>query len=234
MPIPITLAGRRHIGAALAALLLALVHESPAWACSCVGSSDTEAEIQAAVDRADVVFEGRATDVEALQAELTVTDYLGALRFRFGVTRYFKGQLGPNVDVFTIDQSSACGRAYTLGEPYVIYARYSTSGLLSDFLCSRSRPVSHASEDLERIGAGVEPDPSLVDEGVNDGDSASGIGRFPVSAESGSGCAASLTGVPPAPSLVGVPPVPRWLALAALLGGVVWRRSLRQRSRRSL
>lgn len=145
------------------------------------------------------MFEGRPTGAVALQADLGVGGYLGARRFSFEVARYFKGQLGPALSVFTVDESSACGRGYALEEPYVVYARYTDSGLLSDFLCSRSGPSSFADEDLAILGSGIAPDPEVVDDWSVSGDPASGasvggsgIERDPAVRGGPAGCAASL------------------------------------------
>jgi hypothetical protein len=205
--------------------LIALLDASPASACSCAGPS----EPAVAAEGADVVFEGSPTAQELVQADLGFDGYFGAKRFRFDVARYFKGQLGPSVSLFTVDQSSACGREYSVDESHVIYARYSDSGLLTDFACSRSRPSSFADEDLAFLGAGVEPDPSFP-EAVGESEApasssevSSGIHRVPIAADGASagGCASSLASPRPA----------RPRPLASLLLVVVWLGWLRRRQR---
>jgi len=194
--------------------LSVLAPSGPARACSCAEAPEPEQ----AAENADVVFEGRPTQVEALQANLGFADYYGALRFRFEVARYYKGQLGPQLSVFTVDQSSACGRAYDLDEPHIIYARYTEDGLLTDFLCSRSLPLARADADRAALGAGVAPDPGVGDEtGV---ELASDVGRNPVSSEAPIGCASSL---------VGARSAARWPAWVALLGMGAWRAGIRRR-----
>jgi hypothetical protein len=206
--------------------LLSLAGSSRAWACSCAEPLDPAL----AVEGADVVFEGRATQAVALQADLGLGDYLGARRFQFEVTRYFKGQLGPQLSVFTVDQSSACGRAYGLDEPHVVYARYTESGLLSDFLCSRSRPVASAENDLELLGAGVAPDPGVADDTASGVPAAEGsdLERIPVAGGApAAGCAASLSlgaAAPGSPRSAAV-----WAPVVALVGLVACRASLRRR-----
>jgi hypothetical protein len=197
---------------------------SRASACSCAVPLDAEL----AASSADIVFEGRATEVEALQTDLGLGGYAGARRFRFEVTRYFKGQLGPDLSVFTVDQDSACGREYPFGEPHLVYARYTESGILSDSLCSRSHPVALAERDLVVLGSGVAPDPSVLDE-ASSGEATpqgSDIQRIPVAAGGGpSGCAASLasersTAAQPA------------FGMGCMLAGLIaWRASARRRRR---
>jgi hypothetical protein len=159
----------------------------------------------------------------ALQADLGFGDYAGARRFRFEVTRYFKGQLGPSLSVFTVDQGTACGREYALDEPHLVYARYTESGLLSDFLCSRSHPVALAEADLALLGSGVAPDPGVAEETGSGFAEGSDIRRMPVASGAPTGCAASLA------AERSIAAWPALGTLVLLVGLVVGRASLRRR-----
>jgi hypothetical protein len=213
---------RQSLHAVGLAGVLLVAGTSRAWACSCAEPPDAEL----AAEAADVVFEGQATEAVALQADLGLGDYSGARRFRFEVARYFKGQLGPSVSVFTVDQGSACGREYTFGEPHLVYARYSESGLLSDFLCSRSHPVALAEADLALLGSGVAPDPSVADETGSAVAEGSDLRRIPVASGGGpAGCAAALVTEPSMAARPALGP------LGLLVGLVVWRASIRRRRR---
>lgn len=129
----------------------------PSSACSCAG----EAQAAEALRSADVVFEGTVLrGPEAVRAQLGIEGYTGAVRFHFGVARYFKGQRGEEALLYTVDQESACGRAYEANATYVVYGRLQPNGLLTDSLCSRTRLLSAASEDLALLGEGVAPDPA--------------------------------------------------------------------------
>jgi hypothetical protein len=202
--------------------LLALLDVSPALACSCAQPLAPDA----AMEGADVVFEGQPTEVKPLQVDLGFGGYLGAKRFRFDVTRYFKGQLGPSLPIFTVDQSSACGREYALGEAHVIYARYTDDGLLTDYACSRSGPSSLAAEDLALLGAGLAPDASYPEDldtapaAANDSDVESGLHRAPlVTDQPARGCASLASAGSPLP----------WQPLAAALGAIALTLSRRRR-----
>ncbi len=202
--------------------LLALGNASPAAACSCA----VPAEPHVALESADVVFEGQPTEVKPLQVDLGFGDYLGAKRFRFDVTRYFKGQLGPSLPIFTSDQGSACGQDYSLGVAYLIYARYTDEGLLTDFVCSRSRHADGAEEDLAALGAGLAPDASYPEDldtapsVLNGADVESGINRVPVAAANPARGCASLTSAASAS---------RWPGLSLLVGAIALAASRRRR-----
>jgi MYXO-CTERM domain-containing protein len=71
--------------------------------------------------------------------------------YSFEVVRTFKGQLDPKVNVITADNDAACGRNYgPVGSEWLIYSR-TEDGQLLDNLCSRSRPIAHASEDIKEL-----------------------------------------------------------------------------------
>lgn len=194
-----------RVGAAvpLAMALAALfaIDARPAAACSCAQPPEPDV----AMADADVVFEGTPRAQQALEADIGFLDYRGAVRFDFEVARYFKGQLGPELALFTVDQSSACGRSYAIDEPHIIYARYSESGLLTDFACSRSHPSRAAGAEAAVLGSGVAPDPAVVSGDDGSVDAApeapgvsSGIHHVPLAAEpDASGCASTLAQRPP-------------------------------------
>jgi MYXO-CTERM domain-containing protein len=101
-----------------------------------------------AASRAVAVFEGRTFGARREQNEQ---------RFAFEVTRVWKGEVAPAVEVVTALHSAACGRSFELGVPYVVYASARDDGTLTDNLCSRSRMVADAVEDLDTLGAGRPP-----------------------------------------------------------------------------
>jgi hypothetical protein len=129
-----------------------------AAACSCAG----EPAPLDALRSADVVFEGTVLgEPEAVRAKLGIDGYEGAARFRFAVARYFKGQQGPEAAIYTIDQGTACGRFYDASTTYLVYGQLRPDGVLTDSLCSRTRTLADATEDLELLGAGEAPDPGV-------------------------------------------------------------------------
>jgi len=138
--------GRRHLArtAIVASVIGAWCAPSIARACSCAPPRPPLEAQQAAA----VVFEGRTFAVAREGAQN---------RFSFEVLRVWKGELPTNVQIWSASQSASCGRAYESGLPYLVYAHELPGGLLGDGLCSRTRPVSNAAEDLEVLGAGRAP-----------------------------------------------------------------------------
>lgn len=165
----------------------------PAAACSCIYTEAADA-----ARSADVVFEGTVlAPPEHVRAQLGIEDYSGAVRFRFAVARYFKGQRGEEAVVYTIDQESACGRSYAPGGTYLIYGRLLSNGLLTDSLCSRSRPIGDAAEDLALLGEGAAPDPGVQPRDViaEREESAAGCSTAPPSSSSPAALGGALLSV---------------------------------------
>jgi hypothetical protein len=75
-------------------------------------------------------------------------------RYTFTVARVFRGNVPPRVDVYTATSSAACGRRFDPNESYLVYASRRSDGNLQDGLCSRTRPLDQAEEDLVAL-AGI-------------------------------------------------------------------------------
>ena len=66
---------------------------------------------------------------------------------RFNVDQSFRGVKGNEVEVRTALNEAGCGYAFQLGGRYLVYA-YSDADKLATGICSRTRPVSEAADDL--------------------------------------------------------------------------------------
>jgi MYXO-CTERM domain-containing protein len=138
----------RLVISALAALMVvAVLWLAPrgARACSCMPQLPPPEQ---ALADADAVFEARPFSMS--------TDNQRA-HYSFEVDRVWKGEVGPRVEISSALHSATCGRSFQIGTQYVVYARRSPSGELTDNMCSRTRPVSSAAEDLQVLGAGQDP-----------------------------------------------------------------------------
>jgi MYXO-CTERM domain-containing protein len=105
---------------------------------------------------ATVVFEGRVTRMTLDQPE---GSFLAYHVYELDVARTWKGEPGPSVSIRTADNSAACGRAFEIGESYLVYA-LEVDGDLSHNQCSRTRRMAEAQEDLAVLGTAIgEPEP---------------------------------------------------------------------------
>lgn len=140
-------------------LIAALVWGVPhaAEACSCIGKPPPSV----AAERADAVIEARVDGVEGVSG---TPNARGAdlLRYELSVARIFKGEVGASTTLVTRSSSAACGRSFVVGKRYLIYAYRTDDGDLADTMCSRTRLLSEADEDLAALGAGTVPSAPAV------------------------------------------------------------------------
>ncbi len=118
-----------------------------ASACSCLPPEPPKE----ALEKAEAVFVGRLVEV----SEEGGGNMLARRRYQFEVSRYWKGELGKTTTLTSAVSSAACGRSYAQDEEYLIYASVDANGGgLVDFLCSRTRTLASADEDLAVLGPG--------------------------------------------------------------------------------
>lgn len=129
----------------------------PAAACSCAPPPPVDQALSAAA----VVFQGVAMRAEPSPKAITDPIDLGAAtRVWFDVSKRWKGDATASLAILTPSSCAACGRDYTIGVAYVVYAARQRDGALVDVLCSRTRPADDAAEDLAALGPAMDPLPT--------------------------------------------------------------------------
>ena len=120
-------------------------------ACSCVAPPPpAEARAQAAS-----VFEGRVVSM--------LSDEDRVLQVVFEVVRTWKGANAERLEVSTAANEAACGYTFREGESYLVYTD-ERDGTEWTGLCSRTRPMTEAEEDVVAFGEGITPvDPTGPD-----------------------------------------------------------------------
>jgi hypothetical protein len=129
--------------ARLAFVLSVLAVARDADACSCIASGPPcESFFQV-----HAVFAGT---VRSVTPTPRVPQVLENVRVEFEDAIPFRGVEGTTQTVFTASDGAACGYAFKPGERYVVYAYRSKPGEpLRTGICSRTRPIAEAAEDLE-------------------------------------------------------------------------------------
>jgi MYXO-CTERM domain-containing protein len=136
--------------AALVALFAAAaLAPSRAHACMCV-----QTNVQAAYDGSAAVFEGFVKEVGEPQSDASDAGRRRAVRME--IVSAWKGAEGEQVTVFTAADSAMCGYTFQVERSYLVYA-VSGPGGLEVSLCSRTRPMAEAGEDLAHLGMGATP-----------------------------------------------------------------------------
>jgi len=78
----------------------------------------------------------------------------------FQVDEVWKGEVAVDQQLTTAVEGASCGFSFSEGKEYVVYARDGgADGGLNVSLCSRTRTVAEASEDLAALGKGDAPSP---------------------------------------------------------------------------
>jgi hypothetical protein len=125
----------RNLLATLAVCAIGLSPKS-ADACSCAGPG---LPCDAAW-RADAVFVGHIVSIESSS--------MGGRLVQLAVVEAFRGFQLSQVTLVTGYGQADCGYPFRMGESYVVYAHRSPTGQLSTSICSRTRPVANAADDL--------------------------------------------------------------------------------------
>lgn len=136
-----TLSGR----AVAPALAVVVIHAAEATGCTCVQSPPA----------CEVYWETNAILLGTPVAvdDVRVGGELMERRFRFRVEEAFRGGItAREIDVVTAAEPASCGATFELGTPYLVYGVRTLDGSpVTTGLCTRTRPVSEAKEDLEYI-----------------------------------------------------------------------------------
>lgn len=122
-----------------AAALLLTAATPDAEACSCVQPPPP----LDALAQATAVFEARVQRIEVDAARLRMTAHLT-------VIRQWKGDLPEDVTVTTASQTSLCGFPFEVDNRVLLYVDGEGTDL-SASMCSRSRPMEQAGEDLAAL-----------------------------------------------------------------------------------
>jgi len=120
-----------------AAFVAALLSARPAYACTCAGGG---APCQAFFD-APAVFVGKVVSIEERPGFRR--------RVHLVVGEAFRGVTSQETDIDTGSGGGDCGYSFKVGESYVVYA-YPQKDVqaLSTSICTRTRPLSDAHDDL--------------------------------------------------------------------------------------
>jgi len=150
----------------LLAMVFVLGATVAASACSCAPSLDVDQELH----RADAVFAGRVVALElVLSSDPAIGVSLEQLRATLSVHSAWKGDVGEQTVVYTVFTCCVCGFRFEIGEEYLVYA-IEQDGELHTSICTRTRLLGVASDDLEKLGhltpaiwaapENTEPDPA--------------------------------------------------------------------------
>ncbi len=117
-----------------------------------------------ALESAEAVFVGEVESITDLGSESRG----GSALVDLAVSRWFKGNGDDRAEVRTLKATSMCGYPFEEGDAYLVYASDAGDGNLGVSLCSRTRPLDQAGDDVRELeklagetseGAGDDPQP---------------------------------------------------------------------------
>lgn len=127
-----------------------------AFACSCVQVTGIPLQKQVEESKlmARAVFSGKVLSVVGNMESWN-------LIVRFEVADLWKGNIGRNIEITTPTSSASCGYSFEEGKSYLVYAYGEVTDApkakLMTGLCTRTRRLSKAKEDIQFLGSPLEP-----------------------------------------------------------------------------
>jgi hypothetical protein len=126
----------------LCSFCLTFLLSSFAAACSCAPPPPPKDALKTAT----AVFQAKVTKIEKGERTYTVT---------FEVSRSWKGISSDTVVVKTATDGAACGFGFEVDKEYLVYCYGKADTGLQTNICTRTRTLEFAKEDIEALGEGT-------------------------------------------------------------------------------
>lgn len=114
------------------------------YACTCAPKASVGQELE----QSTAVFSGR---VVAIRKHEQTNDPFAVVEVVFEVAKTWKGVNKQTVSVFTGSHSATCAFKFKKGQSYLVYANSDSRERLVTGICSRTRKLKEAREDLDDI-----------------------------------------------------------------------------------
>jgi len=123
-------------------------------ACSCIIESTNEA-----LENSVAIFSGTVTKITESHPTWPITSSADPVTVEFQVDRVWKGPSEKTIKVKTPSSGASCGYGFEMGKTYLVYSHdiQEEPPVQRVSLCSRTAPISDASEDLDELGIGKMP-----------------------------------------------------------------------------
>ena len=122
--------------------------------CDCAPSGYPTQEL----NESAAVFIGRVTAIRYTDSTLLKEEIISSsdrIIVSFDVIKSWKGEKKTTLNVETGIATKTCGYPFKVGESYLVYTFYQIGGsdstTLLTSLCSRTRPLAQADEDIEEL-----------------------------------------------------------------------------------
>lgn len=122
-------------------IALFTVFPSALVACSCIASGPP----CQAYWNYSVIFSGRVLEIVPFATDTSRPQRL----VKFGVSETYRGQIDRIAEIITGQGGGDCGYNFQVGQSYMVYPGMRNDGRLEASICSRTRELSKADDDLE-------------------------------------------------------------------------------------
>lgn len=126
----------------------------PAYACSCVENPPPGE----ALEMSAAVFAGRVVSLKLHERPDGTWSTVDPVTVEFEISRVWKGHDYQTTYLTTARSGASCGFAFVEGEEYLVYSHNAATVSL----CSRTRSMAEAEEDLQVLGEGSSPETGAV------------------------------------------------------------------------
>jgi hypothetical protein len=121
-----------------------------AEACSCVSMDTPTCAIGGVAEGSSVVFSGIVNEILPIKVKSSDGRYeYEQWLVKFGVAETFKGTAVQTIEVETGRGGGDCGYNFQVGVSYLVYTYKTQAGNLATGICSRTRELAKATDDLE-------------------------------------------------------------------------------------
>lgn len=138
------------------AVICVLMSYTTAHACRCVSRTEFDGEPEKYVrferERAFAVFAGKVTRIDEVKNARGAPS--GVVKVTFAVLRAWKGASANRIVVSTTNVCCICGYPFEVGGEYLVYASGESVGDLRTSICTRTKKLNDAAEDLRFLGDG--------------------------------------------------------------------------------
>ena len=125
----------------------------PAYACSCVENPPPGE----ALEMSAAVFAGRVISLKLHERPDGTWSTVDPVTVEFEISRVWKGHDYQTTYLTTARSGASCGFTFDEGEEYLVYSHNAATVSL----CSRTRSMAEAEEDLQALGEGSSPETEL-------------------------------------------------------------------------
>jgi hypothetical protein len=134
------------IALAIGACMILSLSAGIASACSCAPPPPPKQ----ALEQSAAVFSGKVTAIRQEGFTKHVT---------FEVTSAWKGAPGAKVTIQTAADGATCGYGFKVGDKFLVYCYQNPQDkrILATNICTRTKPLAEAAEDLKDLGPGEKP-----------------------------------------------------------------------------